>query len=258
MPEFELRPAGPRDLLFTPHLGSEGCLEWSLSCHKGGHGASVNEVRGWRGWPCLGVRPCPTRTEAFFWLWVAEGSPAGGGLGSQKLASWALPCRAPTKPERQTCVMSMPLTPSRDGRGGWPPKPLSAHSPLSPKPQGPPRLPGLLGVHTHIHTQNHTPPHTDSESHAHTNAHTARMTSCWPGNPLDSSVLMVPGGGEGGLGGQLAHGGDAEKSGPALEVGDHGGRGDKSTVTLPQAAREERGHIHSPVKQPPTHPRKVC
>lgn len=152
----------------------------------------------------LALSGCPSlpyKDRGFLLAVGGRGQPSRRGFGVRKLASWALPCRAPTKPEGQTCVTSMPLTPSRDGRGGRPPKPLSAHSPLSPKPQGPPRLRGLLGVHTHIRTQNHTPPHTDSESHAHTHAHTARMMSCWPGNPLDLSVLMVPGGGEGGLGG---------------------------------------------------------
>lgn len=140
---------------------------------------------------------------------------------------------------------------------------LLSHS-LSPKPQRSPCLLGPLGcAHTHTH-RNHTPPHTRSASHAHTDAQrrAARNDeagSCRPGNPLDSSVLMVPGGGEGGL--VSSQGGHAEKSGAALEVGDHGGgvgHGDKSTAILPQLQGRTGGHIHFLVVQPPIHPRKVC
>lgn len=56
---------------------------------------------------------------------------------------------------------------------------LSAN-PLSPEPQGPPRLLGLLYVHTYLHAHCMLPEtlmHTNSAPHVHTDAH-RHMYSC--------------------------------------------------------------------------------
>lgn len=79
-----------------------------------------------------------------------------------------------------------------------------------------------------------------------------------PRKPLAWSVLMAPGGGEGGpAGGRglwLTEGAQ-ESLGLPGRWGDHGGRGGESTATPPQAAWEERRpiHLHRSSNLPPAH-----
>lgn len=140
--------------------------------------------------------PALQRPEAFFWQCVAEGCPAGEGLWSQKLASWALPCTAPTKPAGQTCHVRVPHT--LRGRQVW----LAAKAtvcsltPSARSHRG--HLPcWACRVSTRAYTHSEPPPPT--RSHTHTPAGTMSRR---PAHPLDSSVLMGPGG-RGGRPGEL-------------------------------------------------------
>ena len=168
MPGFEPRPAGSRALPFTPHLGSKGCLEWSLSPRKGGQGTTVTQVKGWRGWPRPRICPCPTGDRGLLLAAGSRGQPAGGGFGSQKLPSWAPSCTASTKPAGQACVTSMSLIHSGDGRRGWPPKPPSAQSFPQSEATAVTLPAGPTWVCTHTYAQEpHTPTHTLSITRTH-------------------------------------------------------------------------------------------
>lgn len=110
VPEFEPRAAGSRALLFTPHLGSEGCLGWSLSPAKGGPGASVTEVKGWRGWSCV--------------FWGPKSWPRGPS-----------PAQPPPSQQVRHVTSMPPRPPGTAGVAGRQSHCLLTHS-LSPKPQG--------------------------------------------------------------------------------------------------------------------------
>lgn len=116
---------------------------------------------------------------------VAEGRPAGGGWGPRSWPPGPSPAQPAPKPAGQTCVATSSSHPP--GRQAW----LVATAAVSLVPSARShrghRALGPAG-HAHAHKLIH--------AHGRTRSHMAGMTR--PGNPLDWSVLMLPGGGEGG------------------------------------------------------------
>ena len=177
VPGFEPRPAGSGAPLFTPRLGSEGCLGRSLGPRKGNRGATVTEAKGWRDSVRLSWPPA--------W-WQRAARQEGAGVPEAGLLGLLLHSPPPSQQVRR---VSRPRPHTLwDGRPGWSPQPPS-HSFPRPEATGATAPAGPAG---HAHT------HKLGIIHAHgcTRSHTAGVTR--PENPLDWPVLMVPGGGEGG------------------------------------------------------------
>lgn len=106
------------------------------------------------------------------------------------------PLHSPHQTSRSDVSRPCPSHPPRTaGVAGRQSHCLLTHS-LGPKPQRTPPLLGLPGEHTRIHTLRTAPP---TRSHTHTPAGTMSRR---PAHPLDSSVLMGPGG-RGGRPGEL-------------------------------------------------------
>lgn len=220
VPGFEPRPAGSGDPLFTPRLGSEGCLGRSLGPRKGNRGATVTEAKGWRdsvrlSWP-------PAR-------WQRAARQEGAGVPEAGLLGLLLHSPPPSQQVRR---VSRPRPHTlRDGRPGWSPQPPS-HSFPRPEATGATAPAGPAG---HAHT------HKLGIIHTHTVAH-GRGDEAWkPTRLAHPDGARRRGGRRPG-----PNGGGAEEPGPALAVGDHGGHGGRTTVTPPQAAGEERRLSRSP------------